>query len=128
MAIGKVGSFGTDAPLREDYIGNALSEVENQGFRYRQEQRLAQKAKKEEEDAKLKDIADWDGKFDPNVIGYSSIDSPLVSMAMKAKERAGNITRELYSPSISTDQKIALMSERNKLAQSFDIANQTPQL
>lgn len=128
MAIGKVGSFGTDAPLREDYIGNALSEVENQGFRYRQEQRLAQKAKKEEEDAKLKDIADWDGKFDPNVIGYSSIDSPLVSMAMKAKERAGNITRELYNPSISTDQKIALMSERNKLAQSFDIANQTPQL
>lgn len=128
MAIGRTGSFATDTPLQKDYIGNALSEVENQGFRYRQEQKLAQKAKKEEEEAKLKDVADWDGKFDPNVIGYSSIDSPLVSMAMKAKERAGNITRELYSPNISTDQKIALMSERNKLAQSFDIANQTPQI
>lgn len=128
MAIGKVGSFATDAPLQKNYIGEAMSEAEDNSFRYRAEQRLAQKAKKEEEDAKLKDIADWDGKFDPNVIGYSSIDSPLVSMAMKAKERAGNITRELYSPSISTDQKIALMSERNKLAQSFDIANQTPQL
>lgn len=128
MAIGSRNSYATDAPLQKNYIGEALSEVEGEGFRYRAEQRMAQKAKKEEEDAKLKDIADWDGKFDPNVIGYNSIDSPLVSMAMKAKERAGNITRELYNPNISTDQKIALMSERNKLAQSFDIANQTPQL
>lgn len=128
MALGQKNSYVTDAPLQKNYIGEALSEVEDNSFKYRQEKRLLDAKKKAEEEAKLKDVADWDGKFDPNVIGYNSIDSPLVSMAMKAKERAGNITRELYSPNISTDKKIALMSERNKLAQSFDIANQTPQI
>ena len=128
MAIGRTGSYGFDKPLEENYIGQALSETEKNGFLYRQEQRLAEEKKKREEEAKLQDISNWDGKFDPNVVGYTSIDSPLVSMALQAKQRAGEITKQLYDPRLTTEQKVALMSERNKIAQSFDIANQTPQL
>ena len=66
MAIGKVGSFGTDAPLREDYIGNALSEVENQGFRYKAEKRLEDEKKKADEDAKLRELSEWNKSVKSN--------------------------------------------------------------
>ena len=48
-------------------------------------------------------------------------------MAMKAKQRAADINRELYTTN-DFNKKASLMSERNKLLQSFDIANQTPVL
>lgn len=125
-AIGSRGSYATDKPL-EDAIGPALKYNEQMAFRYREEDAKAKALKKSEDDAKLKDYADWDGKFDPKIIGNSSIDDPLIGMAMKAKQRAADINRELYSTS-DFNKKASLMSERNKLLQSFDIANQTPTL
>ena len=44
--IGKVGSFATDTPLQSNYIGQALTDTENQGFRYRKERRDIAEAKK----------------------------------------------------------------------------------
>lgn len=126
MAIGKVGSFASDRPV-EDAIGPALRYSEQMNFRYKEEDAKAKALKKADDDAKLKDYADWDGKFDPKIIGNSSIDDPLIGMAMKAKQRAADINRELYSTT-DFNKKAALMSERNKLLQSFDIANQTPVL
>ena len=126
MAIGKVGSFATDKPV-EDTIGNAMKYTEQMGFKYREEEEKKKALKKAEDDAKLKDYAEWDGKFDPKIIGNSSIDDPLIGMAMKAKQRAADISRELYTTT-DFNKKASLMSERNKLAQSFDIANQTPVL
>jgi len=82
---------------------------------------------KREADAKLKEYADWDGKFDATIIGNQSIDDPLVGFAMKAKQRAGDITKEIYSTN-DTNKKAQLMSERNKLLQSFEIANQQPKM
>ena len=126
MAIGKVGSFVTDKPV-EDTIGNAMKYTEQMGFKYREEEEKKKALKKAEDDAKLKDYAEWDGKFDPKIIGNSSIDDPLIGMAMKAKQRAADISRELYNTT-DFNKKASLMSERAKLAQSFDIANQTPVL
>jgi len=54
MAIGRVGSFVTDAPLAQNYIGQALTDTENQGFRYRKERRDIAEAKKKEEEDKQK--------------------------------------------------------------------------
>jgi len=125
-AIGKVGSFATDKPI-QDTVGDAMRYNEQMSFRYKEEDAKAKALKKADDDAKLKDYADWDGKFDPKIIGNSSIDDPLIGMAMKAKQRAADINRELYSTT-DFNKKAALMSERNKLAQSFDIANQTPVL
>ena len=125
-AIGKIGSFATDKPL-EDAIGPAIKYNEQMAFKYKEQADKDKALKKAEEDAKLKDYAEWDGKFDPTIIGNSSIDDPLIGMAMKAKQRAADINRELYTTS-DFNKKAALMSERNKLLQSFDIANQTPVL
>jgi hypothetical protein len=126
MAIGKVGSYATDKPVN-DTIGDAMKYTEQMAFKYREEDAKAKALKKAEEDVKLKDYSDWDGKFDPKIIGNSSIDDPLIGMAMKAKQRAADINRELYAAT-DFNKKAALMSERNKLLQSFDIANQTPVL
>lgn len=125
-AIGKIGSFATDKPL-EDAIGPAIKYNEQMAFKYKEQADKDKALKKAEEDAKLKDYAEWDGKFDPTIIGNSSIDDPLIGMAMKAKQRASDINRELYTTR-DFNKKAALMSERNKLLQSFDIANQTPVL
>jgi len=126
MAIGSKFSYATDKPLN-DNIGNAMKYTEQMGFKYREEEEKKKALKKAEDDAKLKDYAEWDGKFDPKIIGNSSIDDPLIGMAMKAKQRAADISRELYNTT-DFNKKASLMSERAKLAQSFDIANQTPVL
>lgn len=126
MAIGSKFAYATDRPI-EDAIGPALKYNEQMAFKYKEQADKDKALKKAEEDAKLKDYADWDGKFNPEIIGNSSIDDPLIGMAMKAKQRAADINRELYTAT-DFNKKAALMSERNKLLQSFDIANQTPVL
>ncbi len=126
--IGKVGSYGTIAPIQGNPLGDALNDIEDNAFKYRAEKRLEDEAKAKKEQEALEDYAEWDGKFDPTVVGNSKIDDPMLSMAMRARDRADKIWRELKSPSLSFEQKAKLMSERNKLVQSFDVANQTPKM
>lgn len=64
MAIGRVGSFATDSPLANNYIGQALTDTENQGFRYRQERRNIADAKKKEEEDKQTEISTGPGSID----------------------------------------------------------------
>ena len=62
MPIGKIGSFATtEAP--QDYISGALQNVENQGFRYRAERRLAEEEKKKAEEEKQQGIVADLGKI-----------------------------------------------------------------
>jgi len=126
--IGKRGSYGTISPIQGDPLGNALQDVEQNAFKYRAEKRLEDEAKAKKEKEALEDYAEWDGKFDPTIVGNSKIDDPMLSMAMKARDRADKIWRELKNPGLSFEQKTKLMSERNKLVQSFDVANQTPKM
>jgi len=127
MAIGSRGAYATVQPNQSNPIGDALAYTENQSFKYRQEDEAKQEKLKRAEDAKLKEFADWDGKFDATIIGNQSIDDPLVGFAMKAKNRAGDITKEIYATT-DFNKKAQLMSERNKLLQSFEIANQQPKM
>lgn len=127
MAIGRAGSYATVDPIQKDYISEAGAFVENQAFKYREEARQLAEKKKAQEEAKLKELSDWDGKFDPSIVGHNAIDDPLLGYAMKAKQRAADITRELLTTN-NFNRKVELMSERNKLKQSFDIANQQPKL
>ena len=76
MAIGRVGSFATDTPLQTNYVGNALTDTENQGFKYRAERKLIADAKKKEEEDKQKIIAD---DFDKRV-KYASLEIPNIAL------------------------------------------------
>lgn len=64
MAIGRVGSFATDSPLAQNYVGQALTDTENQGFRYRKERRDIAEAKKKEEEDKQTEISTGLGSID----------------------------------------------------------------
>ena len=59
-AIGSRGSYAVDKPV-QDTIGDALKYTEQMAFKYREEDEKKKALKKAEEDAKLKDYAEWDG-------------------------------------------------------------------
>lgn len=126
MAVGSKNAFANIQPVNDPLAG-AITFADDVFARKRKEDADKLAIQKKEEESKLKDYADWDGKFDPKIIGNSSIDDPLIGMAMTAKNRVADINKELYS---TTDfrKKAELMSERNKMLQSFEVANQTPAL
>lgn len=129
--IGRVGSFATDTPLAQNFVGQALTDTENQGFRYRKERRDIADAKKKEEEDKNKVIAEDFDSFNkelvPTITGYSSIDDPINMFAMDAKQkgvewiRQKNQERDPY-------KKAEIQSKVNKLTQSFKLANQYSKL
>jgi hypothetical protein len=57
--IGKVGSYGTIAPIQGNPLGDALKDIEDNAFKYRAEKRLEDEAKKkaEEEEDKVIDAS-----------------------------------------------------------------------
>jgi len=131
MAIGRVGSFVTDAPLAQNYIGQALTDTENQGFRYRKERRDIAEAKKKEEEDKQKIIADEFDAFDkslvPTITGYSSIDDPVNMYAMDVKQKGVDWIRQ-KNQERDPYKKAEIQSKINKATQSFKMLNQYPKL
>jgi len=57
-AIGKTGSFITDTALDKNHVGASMSEVQSDGFKFRAEDYLKQKAKADDKDAKAKKVND----------------------------------------------------------------------
>jgi hypothetical protein len=131
MAIGRVGSYGTDAPLQQNYVGDALTATENQGFRYRQERRNIADAKKVDEETKNKAIADEFDAFDkslvPTITGYSSIDDPINMYAMDVKQKGVDWIRQ-KNQERDPYKKAEIQSKINKSTQSFKMLNQYPKL
>jgi hypothetical protein len=131
MAIGKAASFATDTPLNKNYVGEALSEVENQSFRYRKERREIAEAKKKEEEDKNKAVElefdSFDKSLVPTITGYSSIDDPVNMYAMDVKQKGVDWIREKNQ---TTDpyKKAEIQSKINKATQSFKMLNQYPKL
>lgn len=131
MAIGRIGSFATDVPLQKNYVGEALTETENNSFRYRQERRNIAEAKKKEEEDKNKAIElefdSFDKSLVPTITGYSSIDDPVNMYAMDVKQKGVDWIREKNQ---TTDpyKKAEIQSKINKATQSFKMLNQYPKL
>ena len=130
-AIGRIGAFATDTPLQRDYIGSALSDTENMGFRYRQERRNIADAKKAEEEAKNKEIVAEFDAFDktlvPTITGYSSIDDPINMYAMDVKQKGVDWIRQ-KNQERDPYRKAEIQSKINKATQSFKMLNQYPKL
>lgn len=130
-AIGRLGSYLTDAPVRKDYIGDAMQLVEDNSFRYREERRKIADAKKAEEEAKNKAITDefenFDKKLIPTITGYSSIDDPINMFAMDVKQKGVEWIREKNQ---TTDpyKKAEIQSKIAKATNSFDLLNKYPKI
>lgn len=125
--IGAVGSFATDIPLQRNYVGEAMAEVENNAFKRREEQRLAQAKKKAEDDEKLKELEDYNKRFGVNLTGVQSLDDTTLPYAMQAKQKAQELTKQIYATT-DFNKKSELMSQRAKIVQSFDVLKQVPDM
>lgn len=131
MAIGKIGSFSTDAPLQSNYIGDALAQTESNGFRYRAERRAIADAKKKEEEDKNKEIelqfTDLEKNTVPLLTGYSSIDDPIQVYATDVKVKGADLVRQMNMEK-DPYKKAELKSRYNRGIQSFKTLNQFPEL
>lgn len=78
--IGKSGSYATVAPT-QNYLGQALANIEDNAFKYRQEKRLAdetEKAEKEKQQAQAdKDFLEGKKVTDVTPTGYDMFDVSL---------------------------------------------------
>lgn len=131
MAIGKISAFATDTPLQQNYVGNALTDTENQGFKYRAERRLIADAKKKEEEDKNKEVelqfTDLEKNTVPLLTGYSSIDDPIQVYATDVKVKGADLIRRMNQER-DPYKKAELKSIYNKGIQSFKTLNQFPKL
>ena len=102
--LGRVGTYGTvEAP--KDPLLDTLQNIENQGFNYRAEQRAIEAKRKAEEEKQLAEDVAWDGKFDPTIVGNTKIDDPMLAMSFRAKDRVGQIRRELRNTNLPYEKK-----------------------
>lgn len=131
MAIGRYNAYLTDAPVRKDYISDAMKLAESNGFLYREERRKIADAKKAEEDAKNKAIADdfedLDKKLVQTVSGYSSIDDPIQIYATDVKQKAVEWIREMNQTN-DPYKKAEIKSKINRATNSYSLTNQFPKL
>lgn len=111
MAIGRVGSFATDSPLQQNYVGQALTDTENQGFKYRAERRLIADAKKKEEEDKQNEIN----------AGLGSIDQAKTSKFANHNALAIDGSRKLFD---YVSEKGRLYSQGKIPKIEFEIAKQ----
>ena len=127
-AIGQVGSFATDKPLENNYVGSALNEVENQGFKYRAEQRLAEEKKKEDDDAKLQKLNEWNKSVKADLTGYGNVDFPIKEYLMRIKEDGGKLTQKINDSNLSQEERLKAMGQRDAYTSSIDYLKQIPTL
>lgn len=131
MAIGRYNAYLTDAPVRKDYISDAMQLAESNSFLYREERRKIADAKKAEEDAKNKAIADdfenFDKKLIPTITGYSSIDDPINMYAMDVKQKGVEWIREKNQTN-DPYKKAEIQSKIAKATNSFDLLNKYPKI
>jgi len=120
MAIGKAGAYATINPPQQNYIGQAMSNVEDLGFKYREEERL--KAAQQEKN-KVKD--DFDAKID--VTSNTAMNDMVIPYAMNAKRTYSELTNKLNTTR-DPAERTRLMLARDKIKQSFSVAQQIPTL
>jgi hypothetical protein len=101
MAIGKVGSFATVAPIQGNPIGEAMAQVEDNAFKYRAEQRLEEERKrlaKEKADAELETDL---GKIKSDTTKFSTQNALIIDAMTKLKNGVGEKAKEMNAGKIS---------------------------
>jgi len=120
--IGKTGSYATVDPIKENYFGDAMQQVEDDAFKYRAEKRLTDKIKEDKKKAdELKD--DFDANI--NLSGNQTIDDLAVPYAAQARDTFANNVRA-YNNTTDAAERTRLLQANNKIKQSFGVFKQVP--
>lgn len=124
--VGSRGSYATDV-LIDDYVGKAIDKVQDDAYRARAEQRLIAEKKKAEDEAKLKELEEYRGKFSVNISGNRGVDDLTTSIAAQSRDMAADLTRQIQQTT-DFNKKADLMNKRQRLVQNFGILKQTPDI
>lgn len=129
MAIGTTNAYATTQPIQGDPIGRAMNIVEQNAFRYREEEQEKADAAKKAEEARQKGIAELAGDYDYDISGFSSIDDPVYNFAMEAKKNVADLQqRMLQNPNMSQMEIADYKRQIAKQDQSFKYLKQFPTL
>ncbi|MBP9793949.1 MAG: hypothetical protein KBC56_08125 [Flavobacterium sp.] len=120
--VGKTGSYGNLTPINENYLGDALKNIEDNGFKYRAEKRLI--ADKEEAKRKSEELTD-DFNANVDLSGNQTMDDLAVPYAAQARDTYANNVRA-YNATTDTAERTRLLQANNKIKQSFDVFKQVP--
>lgn len=104
MAVGTTGAFATVQPLQRNDIGDALQQVEENGFRYRAEKRLEDEKKAKAEADKQKALDDDLSKINAQTTGYGSPDAVAIGAGSKLRDAVADKWREMQSGKISSTE------------------------
>lgn len=123
MAIGKVGAYATDAPIAKNYIGEAMSQVEESSARLRAEGAQMVKLKQEQEAAREKQTQD---SIDKNTEGLQSVTTPMYNVnniqqavGQEAYNTVVENSRKLSDPKLSEAEKQQARLKIHNAKQSF---------
>ena len=123
--IGQKYSYATDSPIQRNYIGEALSEVEDNSFRYRQEKRLADEKKKADEDKIDAENEAVLGKLrNPTTTKFSTQNALTIDASTKLVNAVGEKARLLKEGKIS---KLDYDIFKSNAMTQIDLMNQANQ-
>lgn len=124
MAIGQRNSYGTDAPISPNYLGDALTQVDNMEFRNRQEKRLIADKKEAERKANL--VKD---DFDPTVelTGNQSINDLSIPFSIQSAKRYSDNVNKINATT-NLAERSRYMQENQRIKQNFDNYAQVPKI
>lgn len=125
-AIGKVGSYATVDPS-PDYLGNALNNVEDNAFRYREEAQKNADKKKLEDEEKVKELELVNQKFKPTITGNQTMDDMSLPFAYEAKQKYADLQRQ-YDQAKTYQEKADIKGQQGRIMQSFDTFQQVPKM
>lgn len=127
MAIGHSGGAYAKVESTPDYIGSAIQDVEQNAFKYREEQRVAVAKKKADADAESKDLAEHLSKYNVDLTGNQSVDDLTHTYAKDVFNRyADNVRKKHNTNDPRERQRIDL--ENARMDQSFDTLTQVPKM
>jgi len=125
MAIGNVGTYATLQPVQGDPIGKALNLVEQNAFKYREEEAAKAKLAKEGEEKRLQDIDEMKVDFNFDASGYNGVDGPIYGIALKGREDVAALqTKMIENPNMSQVEKANIKQRIQKYDQTFKYLKQ----
>jgi hypothetical protein len=123
MAVigGSAGYATVEGPQR-NYVGEAMANVENSGFKYREEQNALNEMKKKEErilrqdrDDELKDALAFDQKYRVSDTGIQSVDTKIHDVALKLKQLYAQANQDYRSAKTNAEKTAAYQKMSNSM-------------
>jgi len=122
--VGKAGSFATVDKV-DDTIGQAFKDVNTMFEDSAKAKKADEEAKRKQEDANLKELEDYNGKFGVDITGNQSVDDLTVSYTSQARDMTADLVRRRQT-STNPQERADLTKKINKIYGGYDVLKQMP--